>query len=178
VVPKREVDAKIADATLDILRARGPRAVTVEAVTAHSGVAKTTIYRRYADRREMLAAALARVSPPAPPGDQADPEHRLRWVIEHAVDAVDAGIGYGGFAALLTGEDAEFAEVFRRILAEQRAALEEVVERSWPGVGAATLVDAVVGAYIAERARTGAVADGWQQRLFALFWPTVGAASA
>ena len=59
MAPRREVDAKIAAATLEVLRTRGPRAVTVEAVTAHSGIAKTTIYRRYSDRRDMLAAALA-----------------------------------------------------------------------------------------------------------------------
>jgi hypothetical protein len=36
-----------------------------------------------------------------------------------------------------------------------------------------TLIDAVVGAYIAECARTGTVADGWEARLFDLFWPVV-----
>jgi hypothetical protein len=39
----------------------------------------------------------------------------------------------------------------------------------------ATLVDAMVGAVIAERARTGRVANGWEARLFDLFWPTVRA---
>jgi hypothetical protein len=36
-------------------------------------------------------------------------------------------------------------------------------------------VDAVVGAHIAERTRTGRVAAGWEGRLFDLFWPTVRA---
>ncbi len=35
--------------------------------------------------------------------------------------------------------------------------------------------DAVVGAHIAERTRTGRVAAGWEGRLFDLFWPTVRA---
>ncbi|KRE25582.1 hypothetical protein ASG82_18755 [Mycobacterium sp. Soil538] len=173
MTPRRDVDQRIADATLELLRTRGPRGVTVEAVTARSGIAKTTIYRRYRDRREMLSAALGRLAPTEPPGADTDPRERLRWVIEHAVEAVDAGIGFGGFAALLTDEDPEFTEVFRRILAGQRAALEQVLEDSWPGVDAATLIDALVGAYTAERARTGSVAGGWEERLFELFWPMV-----
>lgn len=173
MAPRREVDAKIAAATLEVLRTRGPRAVTVEAVTAHSGIAKTTIYRRYSDRRDMLAAALSSITSATTLDDEADARGRFRWVIEHAVDAVEGGIGFGGFAALLTDDDPEFTEVFRRILAEQRATLESVMTQTWPGVDAATVIDALVGAYAAERARTGAVGDGWQDRLFAVFWPAV-----
>lgn len=175
MTPRRDVDRRIADATLELLRTRGPRAVTVEAVTARSGIAKTTIYRRYRDRREMLSAALERLTATEPPGTDTASQERLRWVIEHAVEAVDAGIGFGGFAALLTDEDADFTEVFRRLLGEQRAALESVIQDSWAGVDAATLIDAIVGAYTAERARTGSVADGWESRLFDLFWPVVSA---
>ncbi len=39
----------------------------------------------------------------------------------------------------------------------------------------ATLIDAIVGAHIAERARTGRIAAGWEARLFDLFWPIVQA---
>src|SRR5258705_161502 len=41
-------------------------------------------------------------------------------------------------------------------------------------VDGATLVDAIVGAHIAERSRTGRIAAGWEERSFDLFWPTVG----
>jgi hypothetical protein len=32
-----------------------------------------------------------------------------------------------------------------------------------------------VGAYIAEYSRTGKVEEGWEERLFSLFWPAVRA---
>ena len=35
------------------------------------------------------------------------------------------------------------------------------------------LIDAIVGTYIAERAREGRVRDNWEDRLFAMFWPAV-----
>lgn len=176
---RRDVDDAIAAATLNLLRSRGPRAVTVEAVTAHSGIAKTTIYRRHRDRRDMLGAALTAMAAPQPLSADAAPADRLRWVITHAVNAIDHGIGFGGLAALLTDEDAEFTEVFRRMLAEQRAELEQVIDAGRADglfradVDPVTLVDAMVGAYVAERARTGEIAGDWQDRLFALFQPLV-----
>ena len=44
---RQRVEDGIAESTLYLLRNGGPRAVTVEAVAAHSGIAKTTIYRRH-----------------------------------------------------------------------------------------------------------------------------------
>src|SRR5690348_12674345 len=177
MAPRQDVDDSIADATLALLRTKGPRAVTVEAVAARSGIAKTTIYRRYSDRRDMLSAALSRVTTPEPLAVQADPPGELRWLIKEAIKTVEVGIGYGGLAALLTDEDPAFTKLFRRILAKQRAELEAVVDAGSfrADVDAATLVDAIVGAHIAERTRTGRVATGWEQRLFDLFWPVVQA---
>jgi AcrR family transcriptional regulator len=178
---REDVDDSIVDATLDLLRIKGPKAVTVESVAARSGVAKTTIYRRYRDSRDMLSAALSRVTTPEPLGVEADPPDRLRWLIKEAVKTVEVGIGYGGLAALLTDEDPVFTKLFRRILAKQRAELESMIEAGKADgsfradVECATLVDAVVGAHIAERTRTGRVAAGWEGKLFDLFWPTVRA---
>ena len=45
-----ELDQRIADATLTLLREGGPAAVTMESVAARAGVAKTSVYRRHANR--------------------------------------------------------------------------------------------------------------------------------
>jgi AcrR family transcriptional regulator len=178
-VQRHEVDDGIADATLALLRTRGPRSVTVEAVAARSGIAKTTIYRRHRDRRDMLSVALECVSAPEPLAAQTEAPDRLRWLIDEAVKVVELGIGYGGFAALLTDDDPDFTKLFRRILADQRTELENVIHAGKADgsfradIDAATLIDAIVGAHIAERARTGRVVKGWEARLFDLFWPTV-----
>src|SRR5688572_2939020 len=54
-----EIDQRIGSAVLDLLHEGGPAAVTVEGVAARSGVAKTSIYRRHADRGALLTAALS-----------------------------------------------------------------------------------------------------------------------
>ncbi len=167
------VEDRIAESALHLLRTSGPLSVTVQAVQAQSGVAKTTIYRRHSDRRDMLRAALARLiaATPAPP--QGDPAERLRWVIRHAVAAVGDGIGFGGFAALLAQQDPEFNALFREMLVEQRAALVTVIKEMNPAIDADTLIDAIVGAYIAERARTGKIRQDWEARLFTVLWSAV-----
>lgn len=178
---RQAVDDGIAESTLLLLRAGGPRAVTVEAVATHSGIAKTTIYRRHPNRRDMLSRALARVASPEPLDPQTGAPDRLRWVIRHAVGMIEDGIGLGGLAAMLTGDDPEFSALFRQILADQRTKLAAAISvgkatgAMRTDLEAETLIDAVVGTYIAERARTGTVADGWEERLFKLFWPTVRA---
>ena len=179
MAPRPNTDDRITDATLTLLRAKGAGSVTVEAVAARSGVAKTTIYRRHRDRREMLSAALARIATPEPLALDAPAPDRLRWLIREAVKAIDDGIGFGGLASLLTDDDPDFTKIFRRILARQRAKLESVIDVAKvdgsfrTDVDGATLIDAIVGAHIAERSRTGRIASGWEGRLFDLFWPIV-----
>jgi AcrR family transcriptional regulator len=178
---RRDVDDRIAESTLKLLRTGGPRAVTVEAVTALSGIAKTTIYRRHRDRREMLAAALSRLISPDSLDLRADTPERLRWLIRQAVAAINEGIGFGGFASLLTDDDPEFSTLFRAILVDHRANLVNVVdackaEGTMRGdVDPETLLDAIVGAYTTERARNGSVEDGWEESFVNLLWPAVTA---
>ena len=53
-----ELDRRIAEASLDVLADNGIAAFTIEAVALRAGVGKATIYRRYAGRDDVLAAAL------------------------------------------------------------------------------------------------------------------------
>jgi hypothetical protein len=129
----------------------------------------------------MLSSALSRVASPTPLVPDAEPPDRLRWLIDHAVEMIEDGIGLGGLAALLTGDDPEFTALFRQIVIGQRAVLAATVDAAKSDgsmrsdIDTATLIDAIVGAYIAEYSRVGQVEDGWQERLFNLFWPLVRA---
>jgi AcrR family transcriptional regulator len=55
---------RVIEATIALIREHGGAAVTVEAVAARSGVAKTTIYRQFADREELLFTAFDSLSCP------------------------------------------------------------------------------------------------------------------
>lgn len=164
--PDDEVGDRILAAALELLRARGPRAVTMQAVTQATGIAKTTIYRRHSDRGALLTAALEQLVDQSEPCPHTAPEQRLRWAITQSIEVIRQGIGVGGFAALLTDEDPDFTADFRRVLTAYRVPAVAAL-----GCGEAigqTAVDMIVGSYIAEFGRTGTVSADWSERVFAL----------
>ena len=65
------IDRDLADVAVAVLADHGFERFSVEAVAARAGVAKTTVYRRFPCRGDLLAAALQRLNdelpdPPAP----------------------------------------------------------------------------------------------------------------
>jgi AcrR family transcriptional regulator len=58
--------ARVLDATTSLLRAGGPNAVTVDAVTGAANVARATPYRHFATGNDLLAAAFGALMPPTP----------------------------------------------------------------------------------------------------------------
>lgn len=59
----------VLNAGATLLAEQGYAAFTVEAIVAKTGVAKTTIYRHWATRSELLAAAIERLAEQFPPPD-------------------------------------------------------------------------------------------------------------
>lgn len=58
--------ARLLEAATALLRAGGPSAVTVDAVTRGANVARATLYRHFPSGNELLAAAFSGLIPPAP----------------------------------------------------------------------------------------------------------------
>ena len=58
--------ARLLDAATRLLATGGADAVTIDAVTGLAGVARATLYRHFANGPELVAAAFARLLPPAP----------------------------------------------------------------------------------------------------------------
>lgn len=167
--------AKIARAARELLRTKGPAAVTIERVAALAGVARTTVYRRFSDRDEMLADALKELAdPPGPDEHDISEIGRLRWVVEHASAMVLDGIGFGGYAALLSNADPAFSATFRSVLQAHRRALAEELHAGIDDGSLRlhgdvdTMIDSIVGSLLAQYARTGEIADDWVDRLIAL----------
>jgi AcrR family transcriptional regulator len=180
--PKRLRDDRITAGALDLLRAEGPRAVTVEGVATRAGVAKTTIYRRYRDRDEVLAAALASLAQPAPPKDRTALAPVVEWVVGQCRAIIEDGIGAGGVSALLTEDDPVFTALMRSLLVDHRRALSEVMQELHDAgqiradLDVETFLDFIVGAYLAERARSGTVSPSWSQRVLRSLWPVLAQA--
>jgi AcrR family transcriptional regulator len=161
---------------LQLLRAGGPRAVTIDAVTAASGVAKTSIYRRHANRGELLTAVLAEAigTPDVPV--EGDVRDKIRAALEQVWHQMGDVLGPGGLAAMVSDSDPEFTALFRAAL---RPYVEVLVGRIRDDVAAGLLradldaegvVSLMVGAYLGELVRHGAVAPDWLDRSLELLW--------
>ena len=171
-----ETDQRIRLAALRLLHGSGPAAVTVEAVAASSGVAKTTIYRRYADREALLRAALTAVigDPGEPPGTT--PRHKIRWALDETWHQMADVLGPGGLAAVIGDTDQRFTGLFRSVLAPYTEALVSLIRADVEDgklrgdLDADATVSLMVGAYLGELLRRGAVEDGFTDRCLQLLW--------
>lgn len=169
--PRRaETDRAIRDAALELLRANGPGAVNIDAVSTRSGVARTTIYRRYESRDELLRAVLdelVEVALPAPALPVAD---KLRWLLDRILLVMEEGIGRGGIAAVLTGSDPAFTSMLRERLAGRLGVLTEAMTediqagRMREDVDPGTLVAVLFGGYLSEVVLYGEPRPGWADR--------------
>jgi AcrR family transcriptional regulator len=171
----RSTDRRIYAASLRLLRAGGPRRVTVEAVAAESGVAKTTIYRRHADRYEMLAAALDQVPAVPRPGPGEDLAGLVRLELHRFARSVDRTIGRGVIAALLVEDDEAMSRLMRERLIEPYLApffemAEVAVELGIlrPDANTDLMVEMVLGSAFAEIVRFGTVRPEWAESLYEL----------
>jgi len=174
-----DLDARIHEATLELLRSGGPRAVTVEAVAATSGVAKTTIYRRHPHRTALLSAVLtSAIGAPHPPPD-GDSRAKVRWSLQDAWHQMADVLGPGGLAAIVGGTDPEFTALFRAALTPYDDALTELIAADAdagllrPDLDADAAVSLFLGAYLGEMVRRGRVGDDWLDRFLDLMWPAL-----
>jgi AcrR family transcriptional regulator len=152
--PRREgADAQILDTTLAVLEEKGYSDLTVDEVAERTKVAKTTIYRRWASKGALVAAAVAtRVTPFVPP-DTGTLEGDLLAVATRAYTILSGDLGRI-FAGLI-GEsqlDPDLREIMLTSTRQRRQLYEGVVKRGIErgelarDVDVELLVDLVVGA--------------------------------
>jgi len=152
--PRREgADAQILDTTLAVLEEKGYSDLTVDEVAERTKVAKTTIYRRWASKGALVAAAVAtRVTPFEPP-DTGTLEGDLLAVATRAHTILNGDLGRI-FAGLI-GEsqlDPDLREIMLTSTRQRRQLYEAVVKRGVDrgelsrDVDVELLVDMLVGA--------------------------------
>ncbi|MFI7480793.1 TetR/AcrR family transcriptional regulator [Kocuria sp. M1R5S2] len=164
-------DKKITAAALALLREGGPQRVTIEAVSAASGVAKTSIYRRYANSLEMLEGALAdavaTTAPERPPGTPGWDEGLVE-ALNFLLD--DMGIGVA--VSLLSDPESETSRVLRAHLVRPRVerlrqliAAETAAGRLSEELDVDVVLDFVLGSAYSHVARYGSLGEDWPQRV-------------
>jgi AcrR family transcriptional regulator len=125
--------AAVLEAGVELLVEGGPNAVTVEAVSQRSGVAKTTIYRQWTSREDLVVDVIAEIvsTAPVPPPDMAF-EPALRMVIRANCDNARGDRLRRAFPAMLLAK-AQGQLGLDRLRSQsehdQRALLEDLLRR-------------------------------------------------
>ncbi|MEH3141656.1 MAG: TetR/AcrR family transcriptional regulator [Mycobacterium kyogaense] len=99
--------ARLLEAATTLLRAGGPGAVTIDAVTRHANVARATLYRHFPSSNDLVAAAFMSLIPPPPmPPKDGTLRDRLIAVVGEWADAIaDAPTLLTAMAWLSLGPD-------------------------------------------------------------------------
>lgn len=170
------VDERILTAALRLLGRDGFARMSLDAVAAAAGVAKPTIYRRYAGKAGLAAAALASLATArdqsAPP-ETGDLRGDLAAHLRHFRGGVERpyGIALVGTVLAEEVETPELLAMYReQIVTPRRRMLRAVLARA---AAAGTIpreadldlaVNALVGAYYAQYLAGDPFVAGWEER--------------
>ena len=171
-------DRKIVAAVLSLLVHEGPGRVSIESVAAESGVAKTSIYRRYANTEAMVEDVLERSGDSLAPRPLEIPQDG-QWTQRQWTEALDAAVrslvldlGTGTAVALLSQPTSEVARILRLHLVRPRIEqlhrllqLQVEAGRLRSDLDLEVVIDFVLGSAYARLAREGALGADWAQRV-------------
>lgn len=126
-------DQAILQATLDLLAEVGYQSMSIEAIASRAGVGKTTIYRRYTSKEELVADAIESFR-----DDLATPDTGSFWgdmdiLINNAAKKIDSPLGRQTLALIIStaSSNPQFAEVYwTKYTKVRREALSKVLKRA------------------------------------------------
>jgi AcrR family transcriptional regulator len=179
----RGADDRILLAAFEQLVRVGYGGLSMEAVAAEAGVAKTTVYRRYPAKRDLVVAALGEETPfPAIPADLHAHEALARFIWQAITMLIDSGAARI-LGSLLVEEQREpgLLDVFRqRILGPRRemvlAMLQRGIERGEirPDIDPLVVTEMVAGAVFGHHVILGlSTTDDWVDSLVDHIWAAI-----
>lgn len=128
----RRVDRAIRSAVLELLAERGYGGATIDAVSARAGVTRPTIYRRYASKAELVAAAvegeLDVANPDVP--DRGNAVDDVRILLANTIKMIRGPMG--GVVRAIVPElerDEDLRRASQRMLERRRRLLRTAIHR-------------------------------------------------
>lgn len=177
---RSEVDAKILGTAREILNNEGLAALTVERVAAESGVAKTTIYRRFKHRLDLATAAIAEL----PEAFTIDGPDDIREWIKALVLGMSMGMQTRAAEVIGAGltyrHDPEFNRLYKERVVDARAeAVRPRMERAIAAgeirddVSLDTISALIGGVVIASHLNGTSDHEGWIDEAMTLIWSAI-----
>lgn len=120
-------------ATLDLLAEVGFDAMSIDAISARAGVGKTTIYRRYASKEELVADAIESVREEIVIPDRGNLQGDIDALIQNAAQITLSPLGRQTVAMIISSasSNAQFAQIYwRKYLQPRQKTFSVVLERA------------------------------------------------
>ena len=125
------LDRAILDSAFALMVETGIRGFSVREVARRSGIPKSSIYRRWATRADLLAAVLSRLSDPETASkDTGAVRSDLTAVVQREIASLESSGSALPRVALEARDDPELAPVVREVLESRRRAAYPILERA------------------------------------------------
>jgi AcrR family transcriptional regulator len=129
----KESHRAILEATLELLGKVGFDAISIEAIAKQAKVGKTTIYRRYSSKEELVADAIESIRQDVVIPDTGNLERDLDELIENAAQITLNPVGRQTVAMIISSaaSNDRFAQIYRtKYLQPRREAFAVAIERA------------------------------------------------
>jgi AcrR family transcriptional regulator len=175
-----EADRLILETAHRLLRDVGYDRLTIDAVAREAGVARTTVYRRYRDKADLVSAAIQTLRQPVKRSASGDARRDL---VAH-LDNVRRNYGMSLAGTLLMEEpyNPRLLALFReRMVAPQRQMIAETIQHGIerghirPDVDVERVLDLLLGAMFAAVFAEGRPGSDWPEAIVDALWPALAA---
>ncbi|MFN6566677.1 TetR/AcrR family transcriptional regulator [Dendronalium sp. ChiSLP03b] len=126
-------DQAILQATLDLLAEVGYQSMSIEAIASRAGVGKTTIYRRYTSKEELVADAIESLREVFPIADTGSFWGDIDILINNAAKKILSPLGRQTLALIIStaSSNPQFAQVYwTKYTMPRREVFAKVLERA------------------------------------------------
>ena len=123
----------ILKATLELLGEVGFESMSIEAISTRAGVGKTTIYRRYSSKEELVADAIESIRQEVVIPNTGNLWGNLDLLIENAAQITLSPLGQQSVAMIISSaaSNSQFAQIYwTKYLQPRREAFAVVIERA------------------------------------------------
>lgn len=173
-----EADRLILETTHRLLREHGYDRLTIDRVAREAGVARTTVYRRYRDKADLVSAAIQTMSDRSKRPNSGDARRDLIAHVEHV--RRNYGMSLAGTLLMEEPYNPRLIELFReRMVLPERRAVRDTIQRGIergqirPDVDVERVLDLLLGALFGAVFASGRPDTSWPEQLVDALWPAL-----
>lgn len=178
---REATDRKITQATVQIAASRGIGAVTIEEVARRSGVAKTTIYRRYRNTEDLLHKVQIEASGTFEVDEFGPTRDNLCRLLERIAAAFNDEIGFKAVGLVMSSDNDYVKSLANQVITPAEQRFGDYIRRGVDAgafrrdLDARFLFSTVLGSMLAYKALCHAQDAQWAKQMTAILWPAIAA---